>query len=286
MPAGFYYASGSIIGGNEWFQVDANGVVIALGTCAIPCGSPIVGTGAQGIYNIDLGLGTATGAVVIKFDPLSVPDGILATLNSVGYNKLSSPNYGVLQSSSAGATYVGSTGSTGTDCSWWYPSGGTQTGVSVYNWNGTSFVLTGATESLTIATSQIQLTASGPGGCVMVIPKTTTSNLTLNVRAIGPCTSTGWNIDVSCPTALPSFTSSILYATASIPCATVMGNTYYFAKVHFASDSYLGVYDYVFSDANGEFPLTNGYYLINNVATPNKVMQVFNGVIVSITNCV
>jgi hypothetical protein len=33
LAAGFYYAAGSITGGNEWFQVNASGVVITLGMC-------------------------------------------------------------------------------------------------------------------------------------------------------------------------------------------------------------------------------------------------------------
>jgi hypothetical protein len=33
LAAGFYYAAGSIVSGNEWFQVNASGVVIALGMC-------------------------------------------------------------------------------------------------------------------------------------------------------------------------------------------------------------------------------------------------------------
>jgi hypothetical protein len=36
LATGFYYATGSITGGNDWFQVNSSGVVIALGTCASP----------------------------------------------------------------------------------------------------------------------------------------------------------------------------------------------------------------------------------------------------------
>lgn len=258
---------------------------IAITSCAVPCGDPIVGSGSRGIYNIDLSLGTATGAVIVTFNPQSIPDGILSTLNSIQYNKLSSPTEGVLQSSIAGATYVGLIGGTG-GCAWWYPSGGTLGGLSIFNWDGTTFVDSGTTTSLTIATPQIQLTASTPGFCVMVIPKITSSDLTLNVQAIGPCTTTGWNINVTCPAPLPSFSSSSLYATPSISCSASMSNTYYFAKVHTAVDSYLGIYDYVFSDQNGETPLPDGYYLISNVATPNQVMQIADGVIVAFTNCI
>jgi hypothetical protein len=36
LAAGFYYAAGSIVSGNDWFQVNASGVVIALGMCPAP----------------------------------------------------------------------------------------------------------------------------------------------------------------------------------------------------------------------------------------------------------
>lgn len=281
---GFYNALGSIAGGMNWFQV-TSGVVVAVGTCAVACGSPINGSGATGIYNIDLSLGTATGAVIITFDPENVPDGVLATLNSIGYNKLSSPVSGVLQSSIAGPTYVGSSGST-SSCSSWYPSGGTLTSVPILDWNGTAFVPTGTTTTLVIGIGQIKTTASAPGLCVMVIPKTATTDLILNAKAYGPCTGTGWSINVSCPVALTSFTGSVRFATNAIPCSTAMAETYYYVKVHTAVDTYIGLYDYIFTDINGEFPLADGFYLISKVATPNKVMQVVNGVVTQITNCI
>lgn len=64
-----------------------------------------------------------------------------------------------------------------------------------------------------------------------------------------------------------------------------MSQTYYYVKVHAAVDTYIGLYDYIFTDINGQFPLANGYYLISKVATPNKVMQVSDGVVIAITNC-
>lgn len=251
----------------------------------VPCGSPIAGSGTTGIYRINLGLGTATGAIIITFNPISIPDGIIATLSSVDYNKLSSPNQGVLQSSAGGPTYVGQSGGTAT-CTSWYPSGGTLTNVKIYDWNGSAFVDTLTTTSLTITTGQIKTTTGQPNNCIMVIPKPTSANLDLLVTAFGPCDSTGWSINVACPAPLTSFTGSVVYGTATVPCSAVMNRTYYYAKVHSASDAYIGLYDYIFTDANGQFPLADGWYLISKVATPNKVMQITNGVVASISSCV
>jgi hypothetical protein len=36
LTAGFYFASGSITGSNDWFEVSSAGVVITLGVCASP----------------------------------------------------------------------------------------------------------------------------------------------------------------------------------------------------------------------------------------------------------
>ena len=68
-------------------------------TCATPCGGAISASGQQGVYYLDIDLGTDVGAVVISFDPYSVPDGVQATFNSVVYNGLSSPSFGWLQGS-------------------------------------------------------------------------------------------------------------------------------------------------------------------------------------------
>jgi hypothetical protein len=120
----------------------------------------------------------------------------------------------------------------------------------------------------------------------MVIPKLNASPNVLNIEAIGPCGGTAWNISTNCPSLLPSFSSSELFVSSSIPCGTTLINTYYFAKVHTAADSYIGLYDYVFTDPNGQYPLANGYYLISNVASPNKVIHVVNGVVTAFTNCI
>lgn len=283
LPDGFY-TSDNLIGG-EWFQV-TSGEITDIDICSVPCGDPISTTVITGstIFNINLSLGTATGAVVLTFDPQNIPDGILATLNSIGYNKLSSPVLGVLQSSVAGPTYIGRSSFT-SGCSSWYPSGG-NVNLTVWNWNGTAFVNTSVVVPTTIDVNQIEVTSAAPDICVMVIPKPTTANLVLNVKLFGPCTSTGWDITAPCPVALPSFTGSVRFTTASIPCATAMAQTYYFAKVHKQLDTYIGLYDYIFTDENGEFPLTDGFYLISNVDLPNQVMQVVNGVVIAITNCI
>ena len=120
----------------------------------------------------------------------------------------------------------------------------------------------------------------------MVIPKVNATPNIFNMEMLGPCGGTAWDLEVSCPALLPSFQSSTVQPTSSVPCGTALTETFYFVRVHTTIDTYVGQYDYVFQDAFGATPLPNGYYLTNNVAVPNKVIQVQNGIIIAITNCV
>lgn len=258
-------------------------------TCSTPCGGTVIsGSGGTGLNVINVNAGSTlldVGAIIISFNPFSIPDGIRVTYDGVEYNKVSNSTYGVLQSINYGNfTMLGSTGSVGS-CSTWYPSGGTNN-YQEKVFNGTSFVATGNYIPVTIDTGDIQLTATSPSNVIMVIPKPNATPNLLKVEILGPCSTTGWNITIPCPVLLPSFASSDLSLSASISCIASMPNTFYFAKVHTAVDSYVGLYDYVFTDANGEFPLADGYYMTSNVAVPNQVLQIVNGVVVAITNCI
>jgi hypothetical protein len=260
---------------------------VPCGTCGTPCGGTINGSGAQGIYLLNLDAGSAVsdvGAVIIRFNPQSVPDGIRVNYNGNIYNKLSSPVDGVHQSTDPnGFTVVGALASdcglTGNTTN--YPT------IAEFLYVGSSFVATGNTQNITIAPGDVSLgSGSVPGNCVMVIPKVNATPSLFNFEMIGPCGGTAWGISIDCPVLLPSFSSSTEYGSASIPCAEPLTQTYYFAKVHIIADTYVGLYDYVFQDAYGAIPLPDGYYLTDNVSSPNKVLQVQNGVVIAITNCV
>jgi hypothetical protein len=289
-----YYGDGTIT------RQQSSGILLtaeACATCPTPCGTSIGGSGGSGVYKINLDVGSTsadTGAIIITFNPNSYPDGIRATYDGIVYNKLSSPNFGPFQTTNSGHfTILGSTSGTST-CTAWYPTGATLTNdVFLYNPATLDFDPTGTTQ-----TDEIVGTSSAPtlqpdyfltgglmGVCVMVIPKTTATPSSLLVEIIGPCTSTGWSFSAFCPEPLPSFSSSTSYIIADIPCEEVLENTYYFAKVHTAVDSYIGINDYVFTDENGEFPLADGFYLTDNVASPNKVIEVVDGVVFNITDC-
>ena len=253
--------------------------------CATPCGTTINANGAQGIYLLDLETGTTVsdvGAVIIRFNPQSVPDGIRATLGANVYNKLTSPVDGLHQSSNAGAfTFVGAISS---DCG---ISGTTYPTLAEFEYNGTTFVATGNTQSVTVAAGDVSLGASAPGNTMMVIPKLTPSPSIINFEVVGPCSGTIWSISVACPILLTGFSSSVVAATSAAACELAETTTYYNASLANTPGT-VGLYDFVFADAYGNSPLSAGfYYAAGSITGGNDWFQVdANGVVTALGVCV
>jgi hypothetical protein len=242
--------------------------------CGTPCGGAISASGNQGIYYLNIDLGSDTGAVLVNFDPYSFPDGILASFNSVSYNGLSSPNFGWLQGTTGLPTYIGSAPA---DCGTLANSPYT---LDEFQYNGTTFAPLGTTTIVSVDAGQIQFTASGPGNSVMVIPKSVASPSVLSLSFIGPCSGTVFDIGVSCPTVLPSFASSTVNVDSTAACSDTIDQTYYVAHVN-GSGGTIGLYDLVFVDSNGEFKLDAGYYKTGT----NWIQVDSNGVVIAIGSC-
>ena len=291
-PDGFY-------GDGTISRQQSSGILLAAETCVspcpAPCGTSIGGSGTSGVYQINLDVGSVeTGAIIVMFNPASVPDGIRVTYDGVVYNKICSPANGPFQCPNYGHfAIIGSLTAVGS-CASWYPAGQTQTNtVFLYNPATTLFDNTGTTQvDVIVGTSSAPtlqpdyfVTSGTMGDCIMVIPKPTATPSALLIEIIGPCTGTSWSFAAYCPIGLPDFPASNVSVSSVVPCATAMPNTYYFAKVHTAADSYVGLYDYVFTDVNGQFPLADGYYRTTAVASPNGVIRVSNGVVIGIIAC-
>jgi hypothetical protein len=286
-----YYSDGTIV------REMVDGFLLSsqeCGDCGVLCGGSISAAGGTGIYSLLINSGssiTSVGAMIIKFNPQGVPDGIRAVFDNVEYNALSSPTYGRLQSTAsiaplANPTYIGS--STSVDSCSWYPSGGTVNNVTEYQYNGSSFINTGITSNVPVNANQIQITAGPPGSCVMVIPKLFPTPSDLLIQLYGLCSGTAWNIQVACPAELPSFNSTDVsnLEPFNISCTVPKDNVYYFAKVHTEPDTNVGLYDWVFSDPNGENVLADGWYSIDNLELGFNSIEVVGGVVVSIvTEC-
>jgi hypothetical protein len=254
-------------------------------SCVTPCGVNISASGTQGIYLLDLDTGTTAGdvgAVIVRFDPYGVPDGIRATLGVNVYNKLTSSADGLHESANAGAfTYVGLVGG---DCG---ISGTTYPALTEYLYNGTAFVATGNTQSVTVAPGDVSLSTSFPGSCLMVIPKLTSSPSIINFEVVGPCSGTAWDMSVACPVLLTGFSSSVMAASSAAVCLLSETVTYYNASLP-NTPGIVGLYDFVYSDAYGSTQLPAGFYLATgSIIGGNDWFEVdANGVVIDLGTCV
>lgn len=279
----------------DWVRQLLNGVLQPAEdcpSCLPPCGEDIVVPDLpQGIYYMDLSVGgteTDIGAIIIKFNPINIPDGIVVTYNGVEFNKLSSPTHGYLGSSIAsGPTYIGTE---------YYDCGieGNSFNLNVWEYNGSDFIQqfdeeTGdpIMETILVAIGSVKLTSTATGNCVMVIPKPTDIPADISLKFIGPCGGTLFNIEVNCPAMLPSFSSSIKRTTEEYVCLTEITTTYYHAPVN-GTDDMIGLYDWVFSDAYGQNKLEAGYYRYNSVVLYENITWFRvddNGIIVEFGSC-
>lgn len=281
-PDGFY-RDGTVV------RQQSSGILLAVQECSsctgLNCSQVLSLDSYQGVYLIDLDEGSAIGAIVIKIDTNVKPEGIRAIYNGIVYNKLSSPVDGLHQSSNYGHFTV--VGQSANDCAL-VGNNTTLNNLNEYLYDETSFVSTGDTINVTINSTDVSLSSTNPNYLYMVIPKPTATPNILNIQILGACTTVDFDVTTYCPVALPSFLTSNAYENADIPCNALINfdTPLYFAKVHTAADTYVGLYDYVFLDANGQYPLADGFYLTDNVAVPNKVIEVVNGIIVAITNCI
>ena len=278
-PDGFY-ADGSGISRNQIGCV--LGPIQNCPECLQECDTGLIGnTTGQGTFLLDVDLGDTVsnvGAVIIKFVPASVPDGIRATYNGVVYNTLSSDVDGLHASSiSGGYTYVGD----GTNTTCVPVAGTTYSNLPIYKYDGISFVDTGVAQDITPQAGELSFSTAVPGNLYMVIPKTAATPKTLNIEMAGVCTGTVFDVEVFCPVLLTGYLSSSTALPNSVDaCAATVGSTYYNAPVA-GTPGVPEVFDFVFYDAYGVSALVNGFYQI----TGSKWIEVANGIVITKGNC-
>lgn len=250
-------------------------------SCGVECGGTVGAGGGQGVYIMNINTGTLptdVGAIIVRFNPLTVPDGIKAVFDGVTYNEVSSEDIGWLGGVPSGLPIFLGSATTQTGC----PSGsiiGGPFALPTYAWNGTSFDPTGITENVTVLTSQDRSTSPIPGMCTLVIPKPTPSPAFIQVTCYGVCASTIFNVSVECPALLRKFKGSTVVADPpSGVCELPTNQNYYVANVN-GTYPYLGLYDWVFSDPYGISVLPDGYYKTNNLVPPFDTIRVVNGVV-------
>jgi len=284
-----------IIVNNTTFLEIQYGIVIATGPCTDPpnaCDSTISeSSSGNGFYNADIDLGGTAGdvgGVVIYFHMgTSIPDGVLVEYDGDYYNILTSQNIGnaapygrVNNSGTFDPTYVGGNNSF---------SGSPYTGVTDYELVSGSYVIQGTTS--TVDVQPFQNDTRGQDTFTMVIPKTSASPQILNLKIFAPINNTVFRWQISCPEALPSFSSTGPQGDISCNTAT---ETYYFARnavynfgTGFTVDTNTipNIGNFVFEDENGAVLLndtaTPEYYVINNAT----YIQVEYGIVVATGSC-
>ena len=267
------------ISATGWYSDDISGGCASV--APVPCGTGITPpSGGMGLYNLTFDAGgtvSDVGAVVIYFDPRNFPDGIRVQYDGVFYNALSSPTEGLRQSTSGVADAFTILGDPSNTCVPATPN------TTIYDYfdgfsGGTWDAGTPTTQSITINTGD-DVRGGQAVFSTIVIPKTTATPNTLNVQVLGPCSGTQWYIDVNCPTALPSFSSSVNQGS-SLGCVAET-ETYYFAQHKSGTNSFPIITNWVFSDSSGEFVLSDGNYVMSN----SNVITVVSGIVTAIVAC-
>ncbi len=114
---------------------------------------------------------------------------------------------------------------------------------------------------------------------LLSVPKPNRLPGLVTIQVLGPCSNTGWNIDVECPAALPSFTATGIGSSTSCGSAT---GTFYFGRFQGATNVYPELNNPVFLDVNGVNRVPDQNYLMDNT----QVITVSDGVVSNIQGCI
>lgn len=279
-PDGFY-SDGTVV--REQF----NCVLLAAQpcpSCGAACDVVVSVTGSDGIYQLNYDTGTDLGAMILYFRAQAVPDGIRAIFDSVTYNEVTSPAFGYLGTPNAGNyLFVGLASS---DC---VPGigvtldGGGYTGLdqNLYNSVTSTFDLVGTSGTVTGTSADVQLSASLPGYCTMVIPRPNNNASSALVEAVGVC-STLWNLEINCPVVL---TDTPISNNGETCATTDFEGIVFVAPNRGGTPGEPAVFEFAFADGNGVNKYAAGQYIINPPSGKKNITIDANGVITLFTPC-
>tara|TARA_B110000211_G_scaffold234957_1_gene307784 strand:+ start:4687 stop:5994 length:1308 start_codon:yes stop_codon:yes gene_type:complete len=298
---------------NDQYRNQLNGELGPLVSCpscdpapppgGLTCSSSVPGPSATGAYTLEINTGSTAadvGAMVFYFAPGPIPEGILFTFQGNTYNTLSSPQNGIITAPAGLAVYTGSTtgdGFCGIVSGSPYNSAPSNNAY-VYD-DATNNWASDGSKNYTVANNQLTLFATDPGRCAIVIPKVTASgNNTLTAEIFAPCGSV-WGFDMghpgSCPSALSSRQASFNQG-GSFVCGNSEQSIYYnYSYNHrgFPANAPSApepeLYNFVFSDQNGQTPLAAGNYTVFASAFNGSGQSIItvdsNGAITSTASC-
>ena len=249
--------------------------------CTVACGSGITTSSGEGIYSVNVGIGTAVGCFIIYFESGDIPDGVRAIYDSDYFNNLTSPTYGYLASgTSSNFTYIGRSSD---DCGIAAAlTGGGYSGLDQYNFNGTTFDLVGTSGSVTGDSGDVQLTAAAPGYCTLYVPVLTPTTESVLLEVFGVCPTTSGNIEIVCPTLLTGVSTS---AEGAASCSSVFPNTFYNVPNRGGTAGEPALNEFFVRDEYGTQRVAGGNYTINPPSGKKDIVVSANGIITSITTC-
>lgn len=250
-------------------------------SCGFSCNSNYnEGKTDNGVFRTTIDLGNNAGdvgAVIIKFNATTYPNGFKAVYDGVTYNSFSSPIYGYMSAPTGLPVYIGDQDN---DC------GITSASFVLKNndWDGTGYTYNGTTSYVSVLPTQTNLTVNPPGQCVMVIPKVNLNPSSLDITVEAPC-GAAFNLNVSCPTTLfPTYTSQVA-PTDELVCEYEDNLIYYNYPVN-GNGVTLGLFDWVFIDPYGESVVGDGYYHAPTMLPGSyDWFLVQNGVIIQMGQC-
>ena len=273
--------------------------------CSVACSVAgtkfITGGDSAGKYRIEVNVGSATGAVIIRFNPAVNPsqltwfyDGLTASeYSSVtwGYKEgvigeQDSPSDGGSHTCEEKNTISNNLGSNfsafqGYDFS--------------YDFNGGLFVMDLDNSNVPIPTTlgpynpsadpnpiNVNLVSGTPGFFTMVVPKPNATPSIIQVEIDVTCPFGEFNVDFNCPTNLNSFSGNLVGRA----CGST-GANFYTASVATVDgvSSTIGVYDWAFSDINGVNPQAAGVYPVVIGGVNHLVTVDSNGVVSAVAAC-
>jgi len=268
---------------NNEYRYQLNGLLGPLTICeecGIPCGGTLSPPAGQtGLYQLDISVGSTsndTGAILVYFNPQSIPDAIRVLYDGVFYNRLSSPTDGNLQSTSGVAGAFTILGNPNDGCVPATPNTSNYNFFNGYN-SGGWIAGTPSPQSITLNTGDDIRGGQGEFS-VLVVPKPNALPGNVSIQVLGPCANTGWNISVECPSALPSFTASPIGSSTFCQAST---GTFFFAPFQNATNVYPVVNNPVFLDHDGVNRASDQNYIMDN----GQYITVTNGVVSNIQTC-
>lgn len=150
----------------------------------ILCGEQVTFNGTQGIFLVDIVLGTETGVVTLNHEAFGVPDRFQITYD------------GGLD---ADSLYVGGS-LTGNPPDYGGLVGGTFNNVPEYFWDGSQFVASGDTQNISVVQGDVAVFGETDGTGTINLFKTTTTPITMQVQVTAPLSGTAWTFSTLCPT--------------------------------------------------------------------------------------